>query len=96
MSIIGTYRLQCSGQCGGYLIWPRSDKSGPGAKAREYASWFEANRDGAEAGWFDGHNGEWAECSCRSDNGKHTMKCRLVAPRLVPLCPPCREWEENQ
>lgn len=93
------YRLQCSGTCGMWLEywgggkWNRTkDKS----NASTFETWDNANKEGAEADWFDGPQGEYAHCSCGYPAfAPHKPNCRINKPRLVPLCPPCRTAEEQ-
>jgi hypothetical protein len=99
MSIQSFYRVECSGWCGKYLGKYYNEYSAVHEwddLLCEFDNWAAANKHAALAGWFDGSQGEYAQCSCeKPDNTRawdaHAGDCRIVLPRLVPICPDCRE-----
>lgn len=94
MSIESYYRVQCSGWCGKYLGKYYNEYSAVRIwddQLCEFDEWADANKHAALAGWFDGSQGEYAECDCTPPVTTHSDTCRSVHPRLVPICPDCRE-----
>ncbi|PRH79366.1 hypothetical protein C6N75_09790 [Streptomyces solincola] len=92
MSIEESYVARCS-MCGDYMD-SLGLPVGSAFDARVFRTWATADKALADAGWHDGHNGDYARCTCGQQ--PHTNRCRKVAPRLVPLCPPCRSAEPKR
>jgi hypothetical protein len=101
MSVRAFWRVQCSGECGAYLIVHRSGDNRTYSTvsyadhATEFDTWATADEAAAKAGWHDGNMGQYAPCTCERRSvtdykGRHPVSCRRMLPRLVPLCPRCR------